>query len=55
MNNLSEQQKFAIHWCFNNAMKFVSTGEWSKDKEIIINGMNINQIIKELLQDRLFV
>lgn len=55
MNNLSEEQKFAIRWCFNNAMKYVDTGEWSKEKEVIINGMNINQIIKELLHDRLFV
>jgi len=55
MNNLSKEQKFAILWCFNNAMKFVNTGEWSKDKEIIINGININETIKKLLEDRLFI
>lgn len=55
MNNLSEEQKFAIRWCFNNAMKYMNTGEWSKDKEIIVNGININETIKKLLEDRLFI
>jgi hypothetical protein len=55
MNNLSEEQKFAIHWCFNNAMKYMEIDEYDSDKEIVVNGININKTISELLQDRLFV
>jgi hypothetical protein len=55
MNNLTKEQKFAIYWCFNNAMKYMKIDEYDSDKEIVINGININKTISELLQDRLFV
>jgi hypothetical protein len=54
-NNLTKEQKFAIYWCFNNAMKYMEIDEYDSDKEIVVNGININKTISELLQDRLFV
>jgi len=57
--NLTEEQKFAIHWCFNYAMKYVDKhspiiNPYS-DNNITVNGININETIKNLLGDRLFV
>lgn len=57
--NLTEEQKFAIHWCFNYAMKYVDKynpiiNPYS-DNTITVNGVNINETIKNLLGDRLFV
>ena len=53
--NLTKEQKFAIYWCFNNAMKYMEIDEFDDDKDIIVDGVNIHETIKELLQDRLFV
>ncbi len=53
--NLTTEQKFAILWCFNNAMKYMETDEYDIDKEIVVNGININKTISDLLKDRLFV
>ncbi len=55
MKELTQEQKFAIHWCFNNAMKYMEIDEWEPDKEVVVNGININKVVAELLQDRLFV
>ncbi len=55
MMNLTTEQKFAVLWCFNNAMKYMETDEYDIDKEIVVNGININKTISELLKDRLFV
>jgi len=55
MNNLTKEQKFAIYWCFNNAMKYMEIDEYDSDKEIVVNGINVTETVKELLQDRLFV
>ena len=53
--NLTTEQKFAIFWCFNNAMKYMETDEYDSDKNMVVNGININETIAELLKDRLFV
>jgi hypothetical protein len=36
-------------------MKYMEIDEYDSDKEIVVNGININKTISELLQDRLFV
>lgn len=47
---LSEDEKYAIVWCFNKAiLQYEDDG-----RDIIVNGTNINQTIKNLL-GRLFV
>jgi len=55
MCELTQEQKFAIHWCFNNTMKYMEIDEREPDKDIVVNGININKTISELLRDRLFV
>ena len=55
MKELTQEQKFAIHWCFNNAIKYMEIDEYDSDKEIVVNGININKTISELLKNRLFV
>lgn len=53
--NLTTEQKFAVLWCFNNAMKHMEIDEYDSDKTMVVNGVNINQTITDLLKDRLFV
>jgi hypothetical protein len=53
--SLTTEQKFAILWCFNNAMKYMEIDEYDSDKTMVVNGININQTITDLLKDRLFV
>ena len=57
--NLTEEQKFAIHWCFNYAMKYVDKHSPIYnpylDTDLIVDGVNISETIKNLLGERLFV
>lgn len=53
--NLTKEQKFAIYWCFNRAMERVEQVMVVDHRDIIVDGVNINETIKELLRDRLFV
>ena len=46
---MTEDERFAIFWCFNRAMS-----QFSDDKEIIVNGVNINETIRGIL-GKLFV
>jgi len=46
---MSEDERFAIFWCFNRAMT-----QFNDDKEVIVDGVNINKTIKDLLR-KLFV
>lgn len=59
---MTEEEKFAVLWCFNYAMKYVDkyspidnpysdTGPLG----LTVNGVNINETIKNLIGDRLFV
>jgi hypothetical protein len=52
---MTEDEKFAIFWCFNKAMKYMEVDEFERDKEIVVNGININETIRKLLNNRLFV
>jgi hypothetical protein len=46
---MTDDEKFAIFWCFNRAMN-----QFSDDKKVIVDGVNINDTIKNLL-GKLFV
>jgi hypothetical protein len=48
MNNISKEQKFAIYWCFNQAMKYMEVDEFD-NKDVVVNGVNINETIRNLL------
>ena len=52
---MTQEEKFAIFWCFSKAMKYIEVDEFCKDKDIVVNGININETIRKLLSDRLFV
>lgn len=52
---MTQDEKFAILWCFNKAMKYMEVDEFDKDKDIVVNGININETIRKLLSNRLFV
>lgn len=55
---LSEDEKYAIFWCFNTAMKYVDKYSPVSNPygpgDTIVNGININETIKNVL-GRLFV
>jgi len=51
---MTEDERFAIFWCFNNAMKYMEIDEFDERKDVIVNGININNTIKNLL-GKLFV
>jgi hypothetical protein len=42
---LNEDERYAIFWCFNQAMKYIEVD----DKDTIVNGVNINKTIRNLL------
>jgi hypothetical protein len=46
---LNEDERYAIFWCFNQAMKYIEVDEFDNDKDIIVNGVNINKTIRNLL------
>ena len=54
-NNLTKEHKFAIFWCFNRAMERVEQSIVVDHRDIIVDGININETIREILQERLFV
>lgn len=45
---LNEDERYAIFWCFNQAMKYIEVDEFD-DKDTIVNGVNINETIRNLL------
>ena len=51
---MTEDERFAVFWCFNNAMKYMEIDEFDEHKDVIVNDININQTIKGLL-GKLFV
>ncbi|NDD84195.1 hypothetical protein EBZ38_07975 [bacterium] len=52
---MTEDEKFAIYWCFNRAMERIEQTLVVDHRDLIVDGVNINETIKELLRDRLFV
>jgi len=56
MTNLTQEQKFVIFWLYNRVAKMMPSNP-IKDggDDIVVNGINVTNIVRELLQDRLFV
>lgn len=56
MTNLTPEQKFVIFWLYNRvAEKMPDNPIKGGGNDITVNGINVTTIVKELLQDRLFV
>jgi hypothetical protein len=56
MNNLTKEQKFVILWLYNRvAEKIPSNPIKGGGDDITVNGINVTNVVRELLQDRLFV
>jgi len=61
MNNeneakLTTEQKFVIFWLYNRvAEKMPINPIKGGGNDITVNGINVTQTVRELLQDRLFV
>ena len=54
--NLTKEQKFVIFWLYNRvAEKIQSNPIRGSDNDIIVNGINVTETVKDLLKDRLFV
>jgi hypothetical protein len=54
---MTENEKFAIFWCFNKAMKHMDNAgyqNYDSHKDVIVNGVNITETIRGLL-GKLFV
>ena len=55
---MTEDEKFAIYWCFNRAMDYVEKHsptlnpyeQYTGKLDTIVNGVNINQTIRNLLE-----
>jgi hypothetical protein len=56
MNNLTQEQKFVIFWLYNRVSeKMPSNPIKGGGDDITVDGINITMVVKEFLQDRLFV
>lgn len=54
--NLSDEQQFAIRWCYSKAMSYVEEHSPTKNPyehytgplDLIVNGINITETVREL-------
>jgi len=53
---LTEEEKFVIFWLYNRVAKMMPSNPIKGGgDEIVVDGINVTKVIKNLLQDRLFV
>lgn len=56
MNTLTKEQKFVIFWLYNRVAEKISPNPIKGGgNDITVNGINVTETVKQLLQDRLFV
>jgi hypothetical protein len=56
MSNLTQEQKFVIFWLYNRVAERIPTNPIKGgNNDIIIDGINVTETIRNILQDRLFV
>jgi carbohydrate-binding DOMON domain-containing protein len=56
MSELTKEQKFVIFWLYNRVAERIPTNPIKgASNDIILDGINVTETVKELLQDRLFV
>jgi len=53
---MTENEKFAIFWLYNRVAKMMlSNPIKGGGDDIIVDGINVTETVRKLLQDRLFV
>jgi hypothetical protein len=56
MSELTQEQKFVIFWLYNRVAENMPTNPIKGgENNIIVNGIDVTETVKKLLQDRLFV
>jgi hypothetical protein len=56
MNNLTKEQKFVIFWLYNRVAENIPINPIKGgENNIIVNGIDVTETVRELLQERLFV
>jgi hypothetical protein len=56
MCELTQEQKFVIFWLYNRVAERMPSYPYKGcDNNIIVNGIDITTVVRELLGDRLFV
>jgi hypothetical protein len=56
MTSLTTEQKFVIFWLYNRvAEKIPSNPIKGGGNDIIVDGINVTETVRDLLKDRLFV
>jgi hypothetical protein len=51
---VTEDEKFTILWLYNTVAKRMGDNPYGSN-DILVNGINVTEIVRKLLQDRLFV
>jgi len=53
---MTKDEKFVIFWLYNRVAKMMPSNPIKGGgNDIIVDGINVTEIVRELLQDRLFV
>lgn len=56
MSELTQEQKFVIFWLYNRVAENMPTNPIKGgENNIIVNGIDVTETVRQLLQDRLFV
>lgn len=51
---MTENEKFVIFWLYNTVAKRIPNNPYGSN-DILVNGINVTETVRKLLQDRLFV
>ena len=51
---MSEDEKFVVLWLYNTVAKRMADNPYDSN-DIAVNGINVTETVRKLLQDRLFV
>jgi hypothetical protein len=51
---VTENEKFVIFWLYNTVAKKMPDNPYGSN-DILVNGINVTETVRKLLQDRLFV
>jgi hypothetical protein len=51
---MTEDERFVIFWLYNIVSKRMSDNPYGSN-DILVNGINVTETVRKLLQDRLFI
>jgi hypothetical protein len=51
---VTEDERFVLLWLYNTVSKRMTDNPYGSD-DIVVNGINVTETVRKLLQDRLFV